>query len=48
MFVNHEIIFGCPLIHWVVDPEDEDAEFECDVMEQYGTPCSEIIKLKGS
>ena len=46
MFVNHAIIFGCPLIHWVADPEDEYAEFECDIMKQYGTPCSEIIKLK--
>ena len=48
MFVNNAIIFGCPLIHWVVDPEDEDAEFECDVIQQYGMPRSEIIKLKGS
>ena len=48
MFVNHAIIFGCPLIHWVVDPEDKYAEFECGVMEQYGTPCSGVIKLKCS
>ena len=46
MFVNNAIIFGCPLIHWVVDPEDEYAEFECDVTEQYSMPCSEVIKLK--
>ena len=44
MFVNHAIIFGCPLIHWVVDPEDEYAEFECDVTEQYGTPVKSELR----
>ena len=48
MFVNYAIIFGCPLMYWVADPEEAYAEFECDVTEQYSTPCSEVIKLKCS